>query len=130
MGDRSTHAELKAMENYEVFRDISKIIERDSKTSTYKFALLRGTIDLVQDNSPFIRVFGDRVHFPIGGMMERWITYYYPILESETPIPQITGANELAFGPALRTVIAFYKKRGGFSAFYNDLRNKGIPDEL
>ena len=38
----------------EVFSNISKIIERDSKTTTYKFALLRGVIDIIQDNSPFI----------------------------------------------------------------------------
>ena len=38
----------------EIFINISKIIERDKKTSTYKFALLRGTIEIIQDNSPFI----------------------------------------------------------------------------
>jgi hypothetical protein len=31
-----------------VFTDISKIIERDSKTTTYKLALLRGVIDIIQ----------------------------------------------------------------------------------
>ena len=33
----------------EVFFNISKIIERDSKTTTYKFALLRGVIDIIQE---------------------------------------------------------------------------------
>jgi hypothetical protein len=33
--------------NNEVFYSISKIIERDSKTTTYKFALLRGVIDIM-----------------------------------------------------------------------------------
>ena len=37
----------------EVFQNISKIIERDSKSTTYKFALLRGVIDIIKDNSPF-----------------------------------------------------------------------------
>jgi hypothetical protein len=36
----------------ETFINISKIIERDSKSTTYKYALLRGTIDIIQDNSP------------------------------------------------------------------------------
>ena len=31
-----------------VITNISKIIERDSKTTTYKFALLRGVIDIIQ----------------------------------------------------------------------------------
>lgn len=39
------------MEN-EIFYNIGKIIERDSKTSTYKFALLRGVIDIIQESSP------------------------------------------------------------------------------
>ena len=40
----------------ETFINISKIIERDSKSTTYKYALLRGTIDIIQDNSPFIEI--------------------------------------------------------------------------
>ena len=42
--------------NKETFTNISKIIERDSKSTTYKFALLRGVIDIIQDNSPYIIV--------------------------------------------------------------------------
>ena len=34
----------------DIFRNISKIIERDSKVTTYKFALLRGLIDIIQEN--------------------------------------------------------------------------------
>ena len=37
-----------------IFSNIGKIIERDSKSTTYKFALLRGTIDIIQENSPYI----------------------------------------------------------------------------
>jgi hypothetical protein len=32
-----------------VFANINKIIERDSKATTYKFALLRGVIEIIQD---------------------------------------------------------------------------------
>ena len=34
----------------QTFSNISKIIERDSKFTTYKFALLRGVIDIIQEN--------------------------------------------------------------------------------
>ncbi len=57
----------------DVFSNISKIIERDSKTSTYKFALLRGVIDIIQDNSPFISFFQDRAYFPTGLLIEKWL---------------------------------------------------------
>lgn len=110
-----------------VFHNISKIIERDSKSTTYKFALLRGVIDIIQDNSPYITFVGDRVEIPTGLLIEKWLIYYYPILESKTLIPQINGNGNLAFNSQLEQLIEDYKIRGGFSAFYNDLKNKGIP---
>lgn len=114
----------------DVFFNISKIIERDSKTTTYKFALLRGVIDIIQDNSPFISFLKDRVYFPTGLLIEKWMLYYYPILESLTNIPQINGETNLAFGIKLKKIISAYSNSGGFSAFYNDLKNKGIPKNL
>jgi len=116
--------------NNEVFYNISKIIERDSKATTYKYALLRGVIDIIQDNSPFISLVGNRVQIPTGLLIEKWLVYYYPILESLTTIPQINGKTNLAFGNQLTKLISDYKARGGFSAFYNDLNNKGIPKDL
>lgn len=116
--------------NKETFSNISKIIERDSKSSTYKFALLRGTIDIIQDNSPYIKISESQVHIPTGLLIEKWLLYYYPILESKTKIPQINGSTNLAFELQFISLIENYKSRGGFSAFYNDLKNKGIPSDL
>lgn len=113
-----------------IFLNINKIIERDSKSTTYKFALLRGVIDIIQDNSPFISYTQDRVHFPIGLLIEKWMLYYYPILEASTRIPQIHGESKLAFEIPFRNFISKYKLIGGFSVFYNDLKNKGIPEFL
>ncbi len=114
----------------EVFSNISKIIERDSKSTTYKFALLRGVIDIIQDNSPFITFSKDKVFFPTGLLIEKWMLYYYPILESAEYIPQINGTVNLAFEIQFKEIISKYKKIGGFSAFYNDLKNKGVPNHL
>lgn len=116
--------------NREVFSNISKIIERDSKSSTYKFALLRGVIDIIDDNSPYIDQRFGRVYIPTGLLVEKWLMYYYPILRSEIPIPQINVKTQLAFQTQFKNVIAAYELRGGFSAFYNDLKNKGIPCDL
>jgi len=115
--------------NNTVFQNISKIIERDSKSTTYKFALLRGVIDIIQDNSPFISFSSDRVYFPTGLLIEKWMLYYYPILEASN-IPQINGEANLAFQIQLKKIISGYQSIGGFSAFYNDLKNKGIPNNL
>lgn len=113
-----------------IFQNISNIIERDSKSTTYKFALLRGVIDIIQDQSPFKVISKDRVHFPMGLLIEKWILYYYPILESEERIPQINGNTQIAFNEHLLKIINAYKNIGGFSAFYNDFKNKGIPNHL
>lgn len=116
--------------NRKIFQDISKIIERDSKASTYKFALLRGVIDIIQENSPYLIFSNNRVNFPTGLLVEKWMLYYYPILESEIKIPQINGESKLAFEQQFKLIISKYRGKGGFSAFYNDLKNKGFPQNL
>ena len=116
--------------NRNVFSNISKIIERDSKNTTYKFALLRGTIDIIQENSPYIIENKGRVEMPIGLLIVKWLIYYYPILQSKIYIPQINGNKNLAFQNDFKTLIYYYENKGGFSTFYNDLKNKGIPEEI
>ncbi len=115
----------------ETFINISKIIERDSKSTTYKYALLRGTIDIIQDNSPFIEIKKNVVEIPLGLLIEKWMIYYYPILDSDVYIPQINGENlKIAFQSKFLPIINYYNKFGGLSAFYNDIRIKGISKEV
>lgn len=114
----------------DVFSNINKIIERDSKTTTYKFALLRGVIDIIQDNSPYINFSNNRAIFPIGLLVEKWLLYYYPILEASDNIPQINGKLRLAFEIQFKKLISEYSKIGGLSAFYNDLKRGQIPSIL
>jgi hypothetical protein len=116
--------------NPDILTNISKIIERDSKATTYKFALLRGVIDIIQENSPYIKADQKRVEIPLGLMIEKWLIYYYPIIESKILIPQIHAPAKLAFDVQLGILILSYKSRGGFSAFYNDLVRKTVPNDL
>jgi len=112
--------------NQQTFTNISKILARDSKSTTYKYALLRGTIDLINDNSPFIIIKNDRAHFPLGLLIEKWLIYYYPLVD----LPQINGQTNIVFNSKLKQLTLYYQSRGGFSAFYNDLKNKGIPNDI
>ncbi len=115
----------------QTFINISKIIERDKKTSTYKFALLRGTIDIIQDNSPYILVKEHTVEIPLGLLIEKWLIYYYPFFEAGVKIPQIVGKNtNIKFQNLLVPIINYYKQQNGLSGFYNDLRIKGISKEI
>ena len=103
--------------------NIAKIIERDNKTSTYKFALLRATIDIIQDNSPFMQVTGNRVYFPMGLLINKWIFYYYPLLAYSQAIPQINSPKGIAFNSELCKLIDHYEQHGGgISVLYNDIR--------
>lgn len=122
--------EFKGSMNQSTLTNVSKILERDSKSTTYKFALLRGVIDIIQENSPYIAVGRDKVVIPLGLMIEKWLLYYYPIVESKIRIPQIYGQARLAFEDHFSGLVFGYKTRGGFSAFYNDLIRKSIPSEL
>lgn len=68
-------------------KDLAKIIERDSKDSTYKYALLRGTIEIIQEHNQYKKVTGSEVSFPLGLLILKWIEYYYPILSNRVFIP-------------------------------------------
>jgi hypothetical protein len=70
---------------------------------------------------------GDYVEIPLGLLIEKWIIYYFPILDSKVFIPQIHGANNnLAFQNEFKPIIDFYNQFGGLSVLYNDFRTKGI----
>lgn len=108
---------------FDTLINIAKIIEQENKTSTYKFALLRGAIDIIQDNSPFIYKIKGRIYFPMGLLINKWIFYYYPLLSNKKLIPQINSPKGLAFESELKKVISLYdSKKAGMSVLYNDLR--------
>ncbi len=109
--------------------DLARIIERDSKDSTYKFALLRGTIDIIQNFPHYKKVLSDnRVSYPMGLMVLKWIEYYYPLLAQK--MPQKYGENDqrtIAFRKEFEVVIDLYPKGVLSEQLIYDLR-KGIND--
>lgn len=113
--------------NKEIFSNISKIIARGRKSSTYKFALLRGTIEIIEENSPYISFKKNEAIFPLGLLVEKWIMYYYPIYQLD--ITQNTSKNS-SFEIRLKALIKYYDQRGGYSAFYNDFNKSNIPNEF
>lgn len=117
-----------------IIRNINQIIERDAKDSTYKFALLRGVIDSIQEFSHFNQPNGDRVEMKTGILVYNWLQYYYPIIDSDIFIRQKNGetedANNLAFRPLFREVTQYYRLRGGLSVFINDLKKGRIDPEI
>ena len=73
----------------------------------------------------------EEVEIPLGLLLEKWMVYYYPILDSDVLIPQINGVNsKLAFQTKFLKIINYYNKVGGLSGFYNDIGIKGISNEI
>lgn len=117
--------------NKQTLINVNKILERDSKSTTYKFALLRSVIDVIQENSPYIQIQEDRAYLPLGSVIEKWIYYYYPLFSSNLDSAQINGGStQLAIAQYLKPIVNFYESRGGLSALYQDLRKNGIPKSI
>jgi hypothetical protein len=111
--------------------DLAKIIERDSKDSTYKFALLRGTIDIIQNFPHYRETDGKTISYPMGLMVLKWIEYYYPLLASEEFIPQKygdDGQRTIAFRREFTEVIALYRRATSYHELYHDLK-RGMKDK-
>lgn len=125
-------------------RTINSILERDAKDASYKFALLRGTIDVCQRYSHLREESDGRVQYPLGLLVERWVLYYYPIIDSPEFIPQKNGESDgssggkkgraggrqIAFRSAFKTVTDYYRDRGGFNAFWNEYTRGDLPEEI
>ena len=116
--------------------DISTVLRKDRTYSTYKFALLRGTIDICQRNPHLARRKDGRRWFPLGLLVERWLEYYYPIIGSQEFIPQSReeddsrSSRKIRFRNDFRAVVESYSVMGGMDAFFYDLRTSRIPREL
>lgn len=95
------------------FREITTIIERDAKDTTYKFALLRGVIEISQEHSGLRRTTDTEVEFPLGLLVEKWILYYYPLIEPDIIVPQQRsgesrpGGHRIAFRNDLKRVTEY-----------------------
>ena len=113
------------------FREINAIIERDSKDTTYKFALLRAVIDLSQEYAHLKQDRGDLVEFPLGLLIEKWLLYYYPLVDSPRFIPQKNGEgpdrHTITFREKLAVVTRFYSSRGGLWRLLPGLPGRHLP---
>jgi hypothetical protein len=77
-----------------------KIIEQESKTSTYKFALLRAVIDLISAQSPHIEDHDTHVAIPVLLISDKWIFYYWDLIANG--YAQIHAGRSLVFEERLR----------------------------
>ncbi len=121
------------MINLKILKNINQIIERDSKDTTYKFALLRGVIESVQEFAHLRKEEEDRIIMPLGLLIYRWLEYYYPIIGSPYFIPQKNGeaqGKSLAFRSKFKSLTESYSMKGRMSAFFNDLKKGKLESDV
>jgi len=64
----------------EALRQINYIIEHDATSSTYKYVLLKSTINACQRFDHLIRIEQSVVRIPLGLLVEQWILDYMPFV--------------------------------------------------
>lgn len=114
---------------------IEGILNRDKKFATYKLALFRALCEIAMTN--YNQVVWEKdgyVRVPVHLLAEKWIYYYWPIIESKHFLPQIygetaAGKNPIAFRAPLQSLINCYKNNGGLHRFSLDLRNSTLAEE-
>ncbi|MBM4094444.1 MAG: methyltransferase type 11, partial [Planctomycetes bacterium] len=100
------------------------------KVATYKLALFRALCDISLTSYHLAEwLTDDEVGIPVHHIAERWIYYYWPLLEDESNfIPQIrgesrTGRLHIGFRPQLQKLIALYRHAGGLDGFAEAMRS-------
>ena len=117
---------------------LTAILSKDSKHSTYKYALLRAMVQCVVDQNPHkSRAKNGWISYPFGLLIYYWLLYYYPIFSSDIFIPQKNGetpelrrGNTIAFRKQFNKVIEYYRDRGGFAQFRFDLIKGSVPEGI
>ena len=106
---------------------IEAIINRDKKVTTYKLALLRAMCEISQNEYLNVQWHAqNQVSLPLGLICEKWIYYYWPLVEAENLIPQMNGyerTKKIAYRKQLSALIDDFRLNGGLSAFHVSFRS-------
>jgi SAM-dependent methyltransferase len=112
---------------------IEAIINRDRKVATYKLALLRALCEISQTEYRNVKWHANnQVSVPLGLIAEKWLYYYWPLIESEYLIPQMNGfevTKQIAFRRQLSDLVDAFRKNGGINAFHAAFRSEKLTNE-
>lgn len=106
---------------------IESILSQDSKDTTYKFALLKIFAEIATTPlNRFARYSDKYVYFPSAIIVEKWISHYWKLMDSQTFIHQKYGGEssnrQLAFRKPLEEAIGFYRTKKNRPNPYYDFR--------
>jgi SAM-dependent methyltransferase len=108
---------------------IEGVLRGDRKVATYKLALLRALTDIATTQARRVRwLAGRQVAVPIDAVAELWISYYWPLFESRTFLPQMQGEakeqrHALGFARELERLMEHFRRSGGLPGFVEAWRS-------
>lgn len=115
---------------------IESVLNRNhSRVATYNLALFRALAEIGMTQYNRVRWLPvGRVGLPIRALAEKWLEYYWPIVASETFIPQLQGAapnsiKHIAFRALLAQLAGRFRSKGGLSGFLLTLRSGNLTGE-
>ena len=123
--------QLKSGANTRPIDQIEGVLNHDKKSATYKFALFRALAEIATQSPNSVTWLADgQVGLPVRYVAEKWLQYYWPLVESRTFIPQLNGerpdaGKPIKFRKHLQELVQRYAKAGGYSGFRIE-RNKGM----
>ncbi len=110
---------------------IESIINRDKKSATYKLALLRSLCEIAQTSFHHARYApGERVSIPLGLVVEKWLYYYWPLVDTPLNLPEMRvgrRARGIAFRSLLLQLVNSCKP-GGLDAFFALFQSGRLSD--
>ncbi len=121
--------QLKSEANTRPIDQIEGVLNHDKKTATYKFALFRALAEIAtQSPNSVTWLANGKVALPVRYVAEKWLQYYWPLIESKVFMPQINaevpnGSKSIRFRKSLSELVSAYQKKGGYSRFRIE-RNK------
>jgi SAM-dependent methyltransferase len=105
---------------------IEQIVNHDSKVATYKLALLRALADLAETHFHEAQWLGEGfIGVPSDLIVDKWIRYYWPIIENKEFIAQNNGEEPgcpkpLKFRAGMEKLINQFRDCGSYQAFLEE----------
>jgi hypothetical protein len=128
--------QLKSEANTRPIDQIEGVLNHDKKTATYKFALFRALAEIAtQSPNSVTWLANGKVALPVRYVAEKWLQYYWPLIESKVFMPQINaeapnGSKSIRFRKNLTQLVNTYQKKGGFSRFRIERNKNSLPSEV
>jgi SAM-dependent methyltransferase len=113
---------------------VESIINADRKVATYKLALIRALCDIATTSWASGRwERGGSVGVPLQEVSEKWLRYYWPLLDSDVVLPQINAESkdgkQIAFRGELTELVRHFRHTRGLAAFEQLVAEGSLPAE-